>query len=66
MLQISHWEQNGYDVTAAVESTGNTRYFRNYLVKAGIEVKIVNTARFKVVNESVKKTDKHDMPIPSA
>jgi hypothetical protein len=38
-----HWKDKGYEVRAAVESTGNTRYFRNRLVKAGIEVKIVNT-----------------------
>lgn len=60
MMQIDHWEQKRYDVIAAVESTGNTRYFRNRLVQAGIEVKIVNTSRFKVVTESVKKTDRHD------
>ena len=50
----------GYDITAAVESTGNTRYFRNQLLKAGIGVKVVNTMKFKVVTESVKKTDKRD------
>jgi transposase len=49
-----------YEVSAAVESTGNARYFRNRVLKAGIEVKVVNTLKFKVVNESVKKTDKHD------
>jgi transposase len=27
---------------------------------AGCEVKVINTLKFKVVNESVKKTDKHD------
>ncbi len=58
--RMIHWKDKGYEVRAAVESTGNTRYFRNRLVKAGIEVKIVNTVKFKVVNESVKKTDKHD------
>jgi len=58
--RISGWHEGGYEVRAAVESTGNSRYFRNRLVKAGIEVKIVNTLKFKVVNESVKKTDKHD------
>ena len=52
--------EQGYEVTAAVESTGNTRYFRNQLLQAGISVKVVNTMKFKVVNESVKKTDKRD------
>ena len=50
----------GYEITAAVESTGNTRYFRNQLLKAVIGLKVVNTMKFKVVTESVKKTDKRD------
>jgi transposase len=50
----------GYQITTAVESTGNTRYFRNQLLQAGIGVKVVNTMKFKVVTESVKKTDKRD------
>ena len=33
--------EKGYEVTAAVESTGNTRYFCNQLLQAGIDVKIV-------------------------
>ena len=52
--------EQGYEITAAVESTGNTRYFRNELLKEGIGVKVVNTMKFKVVTESVKKTDKRD------
>ena len=52
--------EQGHEITAAVESTGNTRYFRNQLLKEGIGVKVVNTMKFKVVTESVKKTDKRD------
>jgi transposase len=52
--------EQGYQITAAVESTGNTRYFRNQLLHEGISVKVVNTMKFKVVTESVKKTDKRD------
>lgn len=52
--------ENGYEVSVAVESTGNTRYFINRIIKAGVFVKVVNTLKFKVVNESVKKTDRHD------
>ena len=52
--------EQGYEVTAAVESTGNTRYFRNQLLQAGIGVKVVNTMKFKVVTESVKTPDKRD------
>jgi len=50
----------GYEVTVAVESTGNTRYFKNRIEKLGISVVVVNTLKFKIVNESVKKTDRHD------
>lgn len=52
--------EQGYQITAAVESTGNTRYFCNQFLQAGIGVKVVNTMKFKVVTESVKKTDKRD------
>ncbi len=58
--KINFLIENGYEVSAAVESTGNTRYFLNRIAKAGVLVKVVNTLKFKVVNESVKKTDKHD------
>ena len=52
--------EQGYEVSTAVESTGNARYFRNRVLSAGVEVRVVNTLKFKVINESVKKTDKHD------
>jgi transposase len=58
--KIRHWIEGGYEIAVAVESTGNTRYFRSQVMKAGIMVKIVNTLKFKIVNESVKKTDEHD------
>ena len=47
-------------ISVAVESTGNTRYFKNRVEALGIAVVVVNTLKFKVVNESVKKTDRHD------
>lgn len=50
----------GHSVKVAVESTGNTRYFKNRVERVGVPVVVVNTLKFKVVNESVKKTDKHD------
>lgn len=43
-----------------VESTGNTRFFKSQAEKAGAEVTVINTLKFKVINESAKKTDKHD------
>jgi len=52
--------KKGVSVSVAVESTGNTRYFRDCLQRAGYPVKIVNTMKFKVVNESVNKSDRRD------
>ena len=54
------WQKKGEEVRIGVESTGNTRYFKNRMEEAGIGVTVINTMKFKVVNESVKKTDKHD------
>ena len=54
------WRESGEPVRVAVESTGNTRYFKSRMEEAGIQVKVINTLKMKVVNESVKKTDKHD------
>lgn len=50
----------GGRVEVAVESTGNTRYFKQRVERTGVRVRVVNTAKFKVVTESVKKTDRHD------
>lgn len=60
LKQAAAWQKSGHAVRVGVESTGNTRYFKNRMEKAGIEVVVINTLKFKVVNESVKKTDKHD------
>lgn len=59
-IQLKEWMSLGYEVNIAVESTGNARFFRNKMISAGAVVKVVNTLKFKVINESVKKTDKHD------
>ncbi len=58
--RCNDYGKTGYELKAAVETTGNARYFRNQLITSGIEVTVVNTLKFKVINESVKKTDKHD------
>ena len=50
----------GHQVEVAVESTGNTRYFKNRVERVGVKVRVINTLKFKVINESVKKTDRHD------
>ena len=52
--------ETGTPVEVAVESTGNTRYFKQRVERCGVPVRVVNTAKFKVVTESVKKTDRHD------
>lgn len=50
----------GDQVSIAVESTGNTRYFKYRMEAFDVRVVVVNTLKFKVINESVKKTDRHD------
>jgi len=60
LAQVTKWRESGEEVRVAVESTGNTRYFKNRMEGAGIGVTVINTLKMKVVNESVKKTDKHD------
>lgn len=47
-------------VILAIESTGNSRHFRDIMESYGFEVVVVNTLRFKIVNESTKKTDSND------
>jgi transposase len=58
--KMLNWMEEGFEIAVAVESTGSTRYFCNRIMKAGVVVKIVNTLKFQIVNESVKKTDRHD------
>jgi len=60
LTQAGEWQKKGEAVRVGVESTGNTRYFKNRMEEAGIGVTVINTLKMKVVNESVKKTDKHD------
>jgi transposase len=60
LREAAEWQERGEEVRVGVESTGNTRYFKNRMEEAGIGVTVINTLKMKVVNESVKKTDKHD------
>jgi transposase len=60
LKKVSKWQKAGNEVRVGVESTGNTRYFRDILEEAGVKVTVINTLKLKVVTESVKKTDKHD------
>jgi len=58
--KLGGWRHSGHDIRIGVESTGNTRYFKHRLEEKGYPVVVINTLKFKVINESVKKTDKHD------
>jgi transposase len=60
LKQAWAWQAEGRKVIIGVESTGNTRYFKNRMEGAGAVVKVINTLEFKVVNKSVHKTDKYD------
>lgn len=44
----------------AVEATGNTRYFVNAIKEYVSEVLVVNPSQFRVISDSVKKTDRED------
>jgi transposase len=44
----------------AVEITGNTRLFYDAVAPHAARVVVVNTSQFKVICQSVKKTDPHD------
>ena len=60
LSRIETYRATGAAVKIGVESTGNTRFFKNQVEKAGAEVTVINTLKFKVINKSTKKTDKHD------
>jgi transposase len=60
LRNVKRWQGAGKQVRVGVESTGNTRYFKSVMDGAGVGVQVITTLKFKVVNESVKKTDKHD------
>jgi len=44
----------------ALESTGNAGYFAREIEKSASKVRIINPIQFKIISESVKKTDEHD------
>ncbi len=53
-------ETLAYDDKVAVEMTTNVRLFRDAVWPHVEKVEVVNTRQFKVVTESVKKTDRND------
>ena len=44
----------------AVEVTGNTRLFYDFVAPHIARVAVVNPSEFRVIRQSTKKTDKHD------
>lgn len=48
------------ETVLAVEATGNARYFKNFMEAEGFAVKVINTARFKVIVKSAVKNDRRD------
>ena len=60
MQKLREWKRDGEAIRIGVESTGNTRYFKHRMEEEGHSVVVINTMKFKVINESVKKTDTHD------
>jgi transposase len=48
------------DDEIAVEASGNTRLFYDQVVKHVGQVVVVNPSQFKVISQSVKKTDRND------
>lgn len=60
LKRLRNLKTRGYDLKIGVESTGNTRFFKTQAEKAGADVTVINTLKFKVITESAKKTDKHD------
>lgn len=51
------------ETEVAVEATGNSRFFYNSIVSQVKKVRVINPSQFKVISESVKKTDRHDAEI---
>jgi hypothetical protein len=60
LKQVKVRQKSGKEVCPGVESTGNTRFFKKQPEAAGIKVTVINTLKFKVAGEPVKKTDGHD------
>lgn len=53
-------QERNLNVVLAVEATGNARYFKNFMEAEGFAVKVINTAKFKIIVKSAVKNDKRD------
>ena len=58
--EMHRYEEDGYSIELAVETTGNARFFKNQMEKEFFDVTVVNTNKFKVITYSTKKTDAND------
>jgi hypothetical protein len=58
--KVAAWHVAGQLVSIDAGSTGNKRYFKGRMEAAWVRVVVINTLKFKVANESVKKMDRHD------
>lgn len=48
------------ETEVGIEATGNSKYFYDSIVKEVKKVRVINPLQFKVISDSVKKTDKKD------
>lgn len=51
------------DTEVALEATGNSKYFYDQVVGAAKKVRVINPLQFKIISESVKKTDREDAQV---
>lgn len=51
------------ETEVGIEATGNSKYFYDKIVKEVKKVRIINPLQFKVISESVKKTDCKDAEV---
>jgi len=61
MKQLGEFQKSlSPEDAVAVEATGNSRYFVKQILHLVKEVQIVNPSQFRLIKDSVKKTDKKD------
>lgn len=61
MKQLDEFKRDlGGEDVVAVEATGNSHYFVKQISGLVKEVHVVNPSQFRVIKDSVKKTDKND------
>jgi len=51
------------ETEVAIEATGNSKFFYDSIVEEAKRVRVINPLQFKVISESVKKTDRRDAEV---